>query len=1110
MAELPDSGGLLLTGRLSAQEQPWLADHRVLGSILLPGTAFLELAFSAGDRLGCDRLDELTLEAPLILPDRGGAWLRVAVGPADEAGRHPVTVHSRPEGERADEPFVGEWTRHATGVLATAGRDDAGELPGVPSWPPADAVAVDVSGLYEALAEAGYGYGPAFQGLRAAWRKDGEVFAEVVLADEQQPESGRFGLHPALLDAALHAAGLGGFFPDGRPRLPFAWSDVRLAAVGAAELRVRLSLTGPDAIAIAAADVAGAPVASIGSLALRQLDPSRLAADTDQREEFLLELEWTAVEPAQPLPAGRWAIVGTDYLGLGAELADAGIELISCPDTDSLRSMMAAEQPAPEIVLVTLGSASGARGGPAESGRDAAHRALGLVQEWLDDPRFAASRLVAVTRGAVAAGLGDPVDPGQSPVWGLLRSAQSEHPGRFVLVDLDGLAASSRVIPAALAIGESQLAVRDGVAHALRFARASDRGLLSPPGDAATWRLGITDPGTLENIGLLPCPEALHPLGPGEVRVAMRAAGLNFRDILVALGMYPGKATMGSEGAGVVTEVGPGTVGLAPGDRVMGLFDGAFGPIAVTDCRLLVRVPENWSFAQAAAVPIVFLTAYYGLIDLADLQPGESLLLHAAAGGVGMAAHQLARHLGGHVFATASPGKWPAVRAAGLDEAHIASSRTLEFEQRFLAATGGQGVDVVLNALARDFVDASLRTMPRGGRFIEMGKTDIRKPDEVAARYPGVRYTAFDLSEAGPERIQQMLNEIVRLFERGALRHLPVTSVDVRRAGDAFRYLSQARHIGKLVLTLPARLDPAGTVLITGGTGTLGGLVARHLAAGHGARHLLLASRQGSDSAAAASLASELTGMGAQVTIAACDVADRGAVEALLASIPREHPLTAVVHTAGVVDDGTVDSLTPQQLDRVLRPKLAGAWNLHELTQHEDLSAFVLFSSAAGVTGAAGQANYAAANAFLDSLAACRCRSGLPAISVAWGLWEPRSGISGHLDEAGLRRIARSGILPLPADAGLRLFDAALASDQALVVAARLDLGAWCRRPGGRPRPVSPAWFRWRSAWLPGRPRNGIRQCSTLSAATSPQCWGTAPRRRSTPTEDSSMSASTR
>jgi NADPH:quinone reductase-like Zn-dependent oxidoreductase/thioesterase domain-containing protein/acyl carrier protein len=439
-------------------------------------------------------------------------------------------------------------------------------------------------------------------------------------------------------------------------------------------------------------------------------------------------------------------------------------------------------------------------------------------------------------------------------------------------------------------------------------------------------------------------------------------------------------------------------------------------------------------------VPVVFLTAYYGLVDLAGLGRGERVLVHAAAGGVGTAAVQLARHLGAEVFATASPPKWAAVRALGVAPERIASSRDLAFRDRFLAATGGAGVDVVLDALAGEFVDASLDLLPRGGRFIEMGKADVRDPEVVARDHAGVAYRAFDTFEAGPARIQQMLREVVGLFEQGVLAHPPIRAWDVRRGVEAFRFLREGRNTGKLVLTVPAPLDPDGTVLITGGTGGLGAAFARHLAQQHGMRRLLLVSRRGPDAPGAEKLVLELEGLGAEVRVAACDVADREQLAGLVGSL--EHPLTAVIHAAGVLADGVLESMTAEQLEQVLRPKLDAALHLHELTAGTDLAAFVLFSSVAALIGSPGQGNYAAANASLDALAAWRRSAGLPALSLAWGLWADATGMTGELSEAELGRLERMGIGVLPTELGLELFDQGLGSEQALLVPVRLDPAA--------------------------------------------------------------------
>ncbi|MGW1077632.1 type I polyketide synthase, partial [Streptomyces sp. NPDC002537] len=1030
---------LLLTGRLSLASHGWLADHAVSGTVLVPGTALVELGLCAADEVGCAGVEELTLEAPLVVPERGGVQVQLSVVAPDATGRRELTIHSRPEG--TDVP----WVRHAAGVLsetASAGTD-------LVAWPPAGAQPVTVDGFYERVAEVGYGYGPAFQGLRAAWRVGDDLYAEVTLPDERLHEADRFGIHPALLDAALHPSALLDGPETGELRLPFSWSGVSLHAVGATALRVRVRPVGEDAVSVAVADTTGAPVASIDSLVLRPVSPEQLRSASDPTQDALFRLDWTALPKITGLAAPACAQL-TDGDGEGGD--GLGERYTSVTE---LAAAIEAGAAAPEFVFAPFGLDHGTADGAAAA-HAATAEALALVQAWVATEQVSSARLVVVTRHAVAARTDDTVTGlAYAPLWGLLRTAQAENPGRFLLVDLDDHDASRATLTVAAttarAAEEPQVAVREGELFVPRLVRAAvGGGALVPPPGAAAWRLATTGAGTLENLALLPAPGTSEPLREGQVRVSVRAGGVNFRDVLIGLGMYPdADAYLGTEGAGVVTEVGPGVTGHAVGDRVMGLLPEAFGPVSVVDERLIARIPEGWSYEQAAAIPVVFLTAYFGLADLASLGEGERLLVHAATGGVGMAAVQLARYWGAEVFATASEGKWDVLRSMGFDEAHIASSRSLDFEEKFLTATDGCGVDVVLDSLAREFVDASLRLLPRGGRFLEMGKTDIRDPEAVAAEHPGVSYHPYALTEISTDRLGEILTELVALFERGVLEPLPVRGWDVRRAPEALRFMSQARHTGKIVLTVPRPLDADGTVLITGGTGTLGGLLARHLVVEHGVRNLLLTSRRGLEADGVTELMQELAAAGAAVTVAACDAADREALAALLADIPAEHPLTAVIHAAGALDDGLIPALTPDRLERVLRPKVDAALNLHELTRDADLSAFVLYSSLAGTLGSPGQANYAAANTFLDALAAHRRALGLPAVSLAWGHWEQASELTGRLDQADRARMARSGVVPMPSDEGLALFAAARSMDEPFVVTARLAPAAWASGAGG-------------------------------------------------------------
>ncbi|MFI0942959.1 beta-ketoacyl synthase N-terminal-like domain-containing protein [Streptomyces sp. NPDC021020] len=1190
-------GGLLLAGRLApAAHAGWLAEHVVAGLPLVPGAVLVEWLLRAADEAGCGGVEELALQVPVALPETGGLLVQVLVDGAGDDGRRAVRVCSRPDGE---EPG-GAWTCHVTGTLAPA---EPGPVPrGLDgAWPPPDAEPVPVEDFYERAAAAGYGYGETFRGLRAVWRDGADTLAEVALPESAAEQAGGFGVHPALLDAAMQPVLLGSSPADGTVLLPFAWSGVRLWADGATRVRVRLS-PRPEGLRVLIADATGAPVLSADAVALRETAAGHLrAASRTPGTDGLLAVRWAPLPATAPPAPLRLAVLGDTLPALPgadrhADLADlaraissgaatpdivlAGVDTgaerpagstaqaeatgpagaagadqpagsaahaeatgpagaIGCHAEPATRARATgsgeaapeapsgtetesaeadphtdpAEVPAeagrhagtaatevssgaeraaePGALLRTTDSAEadphvdaevpGEAGGHAGPGALAAARgaavpdvvragveengafdagrglaaacdALALAQEWLAGEAFEGIRLGWVTRSAVAAeGGGEPVDPAAAAVWGLVRSAQSEHPGRFLLVDLPG-AESGAPLPDALAAavreGEPQIAVRAGRVLVPRLEPAGAEAELAAPDGVSGWRVvaGRTGP---DDVAAAPSPRASAPLATGQVRIAVRAAGLNFRDALIALGMYPDPAAaLGIEGAGVVREVAPDVTSVAPGDRVMGLFDDAFGPVAVADARMLAPVPAGWDFRDAAASPVAYLTAWYGLVELAGLGAGERVLIHSATGGVGTAAVRIARHLGAEVFATASPGKHGVLDAMGIDAAHRASSRDAAFEEAFGSATGGRGVDVVLNSLAGELTDASLRLLSPGGRLVEMGKTDVRDPELVALEH-SVEYRAFDLvADAGPERVAAMLDVLGGLFASGTLAPPPVTARRLGRIREALRELTEARHTGKLVLDVPPPLDPDGTVLVTGGTGTLGGLVAEHLVRAHGVRHLLLLGRSGPAAPGAGGPADRLTALGARVEVAAADAGDAAALRKALAGIDPAHPLTGVVHAAGVVSDAMLASQDGARLAEVWAAKAAGAAHLHALTEGIPLGMFVLFSSFASVLGTPGQANYSAANAFCDALAERRQAAGLPAVSVGWGLWAAASGLTGRLTASDVARIARQGIAPNSAEQGFALFDAALGQGGPALLALGLDTAALAAQPG--------------------------------------------------------------
>ncbi|MFD4130660.1 SDR family NAD(P)-dependent oxidoreductase, partial [Streptomyces globisporus] len=921
-------GQAVFTGRILPGTHSWFADHAVAGAVLLPGTAFLDLALHAGHEVGCPLVEELTLRTPLVLPGDTAVYLQVVVGTPDEAGRRSVTVHSSPA------PVAGaqELVPHATGTLSAMSPRPADAW----TWPPADAEPVPVDGLYGDLAERGYGYGPAFQGLRTVRRTADALYAEVELP--VQPDT--FGIHPALLDAALHAVTLG--VPslagtDGAtPLLPFSWTGVTMEASGATAVRVRITAAGDGAVSLTAVDTVGQPVVTVDALALRPLS----AASAPERDGGL-HLRWRPVTVAET--AGR---------------------------------------PATPVTVV-----------PVEPG-DAHTRlaeVLESVQRFLADGTDEA-RLAVVTRGAVM----EQADPATAAVWGLLRSAQAEHPGRILAVDVDRR--TDDAVAAAVASGEPQTVVRGGQVFVPRLVRTAPAVLPLP--DAPDWRLETTGGDGPDAFAVVPAPAA--PLGPEDVRVAVRAGGITREELTGPAG------APGTEGAGVVTEVGAAVTGVAVGDRVWGVFPdgGALGRTAVTGHRSVHRLPSALSFAEAAS-PTVFLTAWHALADEAELRAGQRVLIHAAASAVGLAAVQIARHLGAEVFATAPHDDRDALRDLGLDEAHLA-----EPEAGDVARKVPTGLDLVLAPRNSASAEASAALLlAAGGRFVATGGSEPvrRKPVHAGLRF------------------------ITDLFDAGALRPLPVTAHDVRSAADVALRLAEGEPGDRAVLTLPRPLDPDGTVVVTGASGTLGQLVVRRLVAEHGVRNILLLSRSGGEAPA------DLLDGDVRVWSEACDVADREQLAKALGSIPAEHPLTAVVHTAGVLDDGVLEALTPERIATVLRPKADAVHALDELTADADLAAFVVFSSVAGVLGSAGQANYAAANAYLDAFAARRHAAGRPAVSVAWGMWTRTSTMTAGLGAADLGRIARTGLLPTSEEEGLAAFDRALGSARSTVVPVRVD-----------------------------------------------------------------------
>ncbi|MEZ4681402.1 MAG: SDR family NAD(P)-dependent oxidoreductase [Caldilineaceae bacterium] len=625
---------------------------------------------------------------------------------------------------------------------------------------------------------------------------------------------------------------------------------------------------------------------------------------------------------------------------------------------------------------------------------------LYLVQSLLDRGAMPAT-LRLVTRAAQAVQPTDKVTNfAQATLWGMGKVIGLEHSelnchcidlAEFAEPTVEAAALVQEVMAATKQPGETQVALRNGTRYVARLTRHQLQPSALP---TEPYRLDVRSRGTLDNLQLL--PHARRVPGAGEIELQVHATGLNFRDVLNVLGLYPGDpGAPGGECAGVVVAVGADVTDFAVGDRVMGIAAGAFSQYVTGDAQLFTRIPARLTYAAAATIPSVFLTVHYCLHYLARIQPGDRVLIHAATGGVGMAAIQIAQRAGAEIYGTASPGKQELLRKLGVS--HVYNSRTLNFAEQILADTDGQGVDIVLNSLTSEgFIEKNLAVLAPNGRFVEISKRDVWDEGAVAAARPDVAYSLVDLAATTreePALIQQMYRELTPHFASGALQPLPQTRFPIHEAVDAFRLMQQGKHTGKIVITQPVAEQIAiradGTYLVTGGLGGLGLQTALWLV-DQGARHLLLLGRSHPQPAAQQQLAA-LAANGVTVTVAQADVTDRARLYDLLSAIDERYPLRGMIHSAGVLDDGALVQQEWSRFHKVLAPKVQGAWHLHtlaaELSAQVDLDFFVLYSSAAGLMGSRGQANHAAANAFLDALAHYRAAQGLPARSINWGAW---------------------------------------------------------------------------------------------------------------------------
>jgi NADPH:quinone reductase-like Zn-dependent oxidoreductase/short-subunit dehydrogenase len=626
-----------------------------------------------------------------------------------------------------------------------------------------------------------------------------------------------------------------------------------------------------------------------------------------------------------------------------------------------------------------------------------------------------------VTERAVATEAGEPVDAVQSALWGFGRTIITEQPGlRCRLVDCDSFDGAVPALAGLLGapVEEPELALRQGKYLVPRLLPWARDGHLPIP-RATDYILEPTERGAIDNLRLI--ETHVPPPSAGQVQIRVEAAGLNFRDVLNVLGLYPGDPGRvgGGDLAGVVTELGDGVTGFEIGQRVFGFMPGGFASRVNVPAQFLAPVPNGVSTVAAATIPAGALTTRLAF-DWADVGPGDRVLIHAASGGVGLAAIQIAQQRGATVFATASTYKRSALRAMGVE--HIYDSRTTDFADQILADTGGAGVTVVLNSLTNEgFIEATVRATAQGGRFAEIAKRDIWTREQMAAARPDIDYEIIALDwciEHEPDRTGSLLTELADSMARGELAPIAAEVYPLTEAKTAFRRMQQARHIGKIVLQMPKPLQPRGdrSYLITGGLGALGLHTAAHLAQ-LGAGDIVLTSRRMPDADAQRAIADMAERYRCRIHTFAADVGDPAQAGELVERIRAElPPLAGVAHLAGVLDDAL---LTQQSLERfrtTLAPKAFGAHHLDRLTRDDDLEFFMVYSSASSVIGSPGQANYATANALLDGLVADRRARGLPATSINWGPWAKGGMATSHAARANL---SAQGLIPLDPSAAL-------------------------------------------------------------------------------------------
>ncbi len=1031
---------------------PYLKDHKIQESIVFPATGYIEMALAASGNNGAPlELSDLNFFRAMFLNNDKETPVQVVYSPTTN---HSATVQVFSLADSADARSSRSWQMNSMGFLRLLDGENLAEtgdkLDDIRKRCNSE---MPVNTFFDKMREKGLQYGPSFQGVRAIWQGHKEALAQIRIADELKDQVKEYRLHPALLDSCLQvlSASFRGdeMDSDNSTFMPVSIGRMRLLENSADEVWCHAKLHPnengrQDSISgdILLYTPDGKVLAELSALKLQRLGQQQ----QESLGEMLYKVEWqeeplgTDAEKSLREPA-TWLLFA-DKHNMGKSMAERltqynqnvitvrpgdqfaridenlySVRPQEREDYDALLSALAeAEQPAPGYVISLW---------PLEAGNNleidpeklaAEHEKIILPSLYLLQAVKQASFKKATTVSFVTEKAlvleGDDFAPGalQSTHWGFGRVAASESQGQRILkIDFSGSeddAEEKLIAELSSADREDQVAYRGEKRYCARLQRAADA--LSTEEEAGATmelpdephHLQITQPGVLAGLRYQKV-ERPQP-AKGEIEIEVHASGLNFRDVLMALGLYPGgPIPLGSECSGTVTRVGEGVSALKAGDEVMAIAPHTFGKYALTVADLAVKKPANISFDEAATIPITYLTAWYALVYLGRLRKGERVLVHAGAGGVGQAAIRIAQMTGAEVLATAgSAEKHAFLHDMGVK--HVFSSRSLDFADDVMAATNGEGVDVVLNSLAGEFIPRSISLLKAYGRFLEIGKTDLFQNSQLDM-FPfrkNLSYHAIDLdmvSRDKPSLINELFNDIMENLSAGKLQPLPLTVFDAQNTIDAFRYMAQRRNIGKVVVSMKKSDQAEGidasairndaTYLITGGLGNLGLVLADWLSR-KGAGAIVLLSRREIDEATNKQLAA-IRERGTQVHIASGDVSDIKQLKAVFKDIEEKlPPLRGVIHSAGLLSDAGISQFNKDSFMAPFAAKVNGSYNLHLFTEKIDLDFFILFSSVAAITGNPGQANYAAANFFMDTLAEMRMKQNLPATSINWGFWE--------------------------------------------------------------------------------------------------------------------------